>query len=201
MKRNSILLFLGIVLLFSSCSSVKVAKRKLRKADKLIKEAGMLAPSLFDTVWVTKRDTIMLTKDSLVTHVKLTVDTVKVDSLIDRLVEMRAQGLETKIITKLIYEEVLPDLTYNSKDSIKIIVDGKDRWLRFSTSIKIRDDQLAVVTRPLDNVEYTVEKAVINIDAVRKNWWQDWKFWVMVAIIAAFFIFKEALITWIKTVF
>ena len=192
--------FLIILVVFASCGSIKKAQRKARRADKLLKEAGMLAPSIMDTIFITKRDTIVLTKDSLVTKVRLTLDTVKVDSLIDELVELRSKGLETKTVTKLIYEEILPDLTYTSKDSIPITVDEKVRWLRFSISVNIRDDELVIITKPLDNVEYTVEKAVVSIDAVRKNWWQDWKFWVIAAIIAAFFMFKEALMTWIKSI-
>lgn len=160
-----------------------------------------MSPSLFDTVYVTKRDTLVLTKDSLITHVKLTIDTVKVDSLMDRLVELRNQGLKTEVITKLIYEEIIPDLTYTSKDSIKISVEGKERWLRFSTSIKLRDDKLIVVTKPLDNVSYTVETAVVSIDA-RKigNFWRGLLFGVLGTLIILFLLwfFKGAIGTWIR---
>jgi len=197
------LVLLSFLILISSCSVTKKSRRKLRKADKLIKEARIMSPSLFDTVYVTKRDTLVLTKDSLITDVSLVLDTVKVDSLIDKLVELRNKGLETKTVTRLIYEEVMPDLTYASKDSIKISVEGKERWLRFSTSIKIRDDRLVVVTKPLDNVSYTVEKAVVSIDA-RKigNFWRGVLFGVLGTLIAIFLLwfFKGAISTWIKAV-
>ena len=162
-----------------------------------------MSPSLFDTVYVTKRDTLVLTKDSLVTDIRLTLDTVKVDSLIDKLVELRSKGMETETITKLIYEEVMPDLTYASKDSIKISVEGEARWLRFSTSINIRDDRLVVTTKPLDNVAYTVTKAVVSIDA-RKigNFWRGVFFGVLGTLIVLFLLwfFKGAIGTWIKAV-
>jgi len=154
--KNIVILLLGLILI-SSCSVTKKAQRKLRRADKLMKEAGYLAPQLFDTVFVLKRDTIVLNKDSLVTSVRLVLDTTKVDSLIDQLIILRAEGRETETITKLIYEEVMPDLTYASKDSLRIVVEGKERWLRFSTSIMIRDDKLIVTTKPLDNVSYVIE--------------------------------------------
>ncbi len=162
-----------------------------------------MSPSLFDTVYVTKRDTLVLTKDSLITDIRLTLDTVKVDSLIDKLIDLKNKGLKTETITRLIYEEVMPDLTYASKDSIKISVEGKERWLRFSTSIKIRDDRLVVTTKPLDNVSYTVTKAVVSIDA-RKigNFWRGVLFGVLGTLIAIFLLwfFKGAIGTWIKGV-
>ena len=204
--KNNLKLFLGLlilIILVSSCSPTKVAKRKYRKANKLMREAGMLAPQLADTVFITKRDTLILTRDSLVTHVEITVDTLKVDSLLNQLVELRNQGVETKTITKLIYEEIMPELTYSSEDSIKIFVEEKVRWLKFSTSIKLEDAKLKVITKPLGNVTYTVEKAVVSIDA-RKigNFWRG----VMFGIIGTFIVllvlwmFRGTITTWIKTV-
>ncbi len=197
------LTFIIIFAILASCSVTKQSRRKLRRADRLIKEAQIMSPSLFDTVYVTKRDTLVLTKDSLVFETKLTLDTVKVDSLIDRLVELRNKGLKTETITKLIYEEVMPDLTYTSKDSIKITVEGEERWLRFSTSINLKDDRLMVITKPLDNVAYTVTKAVVSIDA-RKigNFWRGLLFGVLGTLIAIFLLwfFKGAIGTWIRGV-
>ncbi len=198
-----ILSLLILVILVSSCSPTKVAKRKYRRADKLFKEAGMLAPHLADTVFITKRDTLVLTKDSLITHVELSIDTVKVDSLLNKLVALRNQGVETKTITKLIYEEIMPDLTYTSEDSIKIFIEGKERWLNFSTSIELEDTNLKVVTKPLGNVVYTVEKAVVTIDARKMG-----RFWrgVLFGIIGTFillivaWVFRGAITTGIKGV-
>ena len=197
-----ITLLVALALLIS-CSSTRKAGRKLRKADKLIKEAKVLAPSLFDTVYVTKTDTLVLTKDSLITHVKVTVDTVKVDSLLNKLVELKNQGLKTEVITRLIYEEIMPDLTNTSQDSLKIIVEGKERWLRFSTSIRLKDDNLVVVTRPLNDVSYTVETAIVNIDARKKG-----RFWrgVLFGSIGTFllillgWIFRGIISTYLKSI-
>ncbi len=161
-----------LITLIFSCSVTKKAQRKLRKADKLIKEAGVMAPSLFDTVYVTKVDTVILQKDSITTSLKLVMDTIKVDSLVDELIEMRKKGMKTETITKFIYEEIIPDVTYNSKDSLKIIVDNETHYVRFAMDISIRNDNLVVSAKPLDNVPIVTEKTVVDIDATKKG-----RFW------------------------
>jgi hypothetical protein len=176
------LITLSCLILISSCSVTNKAKRKLRKADKLIKEATILAPELVKTEVITKVDTLVLTKDSLVTKIRLTLDTAKVDSLIVELQELKEKGLDTKVIREQIFKEIIPDLTYATKDSIRIEVEGEEHWLRFDIAIQIRDDTLTVVTQALDNVNYTVEKTVNNIDATRKSFWQDWKLWLLIAV-------------------
>ena len=203
-KHLKVLLSLLILtILVSSCSSTNIAKRKYRKANKLMREAGMLAPQLADTVFITKRDTLILTRDSLVTHVKLSMDTAKVNSLLDKIIELRSQGVETDTIEKFLYREIMPELTYSSEDSIKIFVEEKVRWLKFSTSIKLEDAKLKVVTKPLGNVTYTVEKAVVTIDARKMG-----RFWkgVLFGVIGTFillivaWVFRGAITTGVRGV-
>jgi hypothetical protein len=200
--KNIVILLLGI-LLISSCSVTNKSKRKLRRADKLIKEARIMSPSLFDTVYVIKRETLVLTRDSLITQVEITVDTLKVDSLLNQLVELRNQGVETDTIVKLLYREMMPELTYTSEDSIKIFVEEKVRWLKFSTSITLENAKLKVITKPLGNVTYTVEKAVVTIDAKKVG-----RFWrgVLFGVIGTFillivaWVFRGAITTGVKGV-
>lgn len=155
----------------------------------------MLAPSIMDTVFITKVDTIVLTKDSLITKVNLRLDTTKVDSLISELISLRAKGdPETaRTVERLIYKEIIPDLTYSNVDSLKITIDGKVQWIRFNVDIKIRDDKLTVVTKPTGDITYVSETAVVSIDARRKSFWQDWKLWVLLGVIAAVWFFRGIL--------
>jgi len=189
-----------MILIITSCAPTKIAKRKLRKADKLIKEATILAPELIETEVITKVDTLVLTKDSLVTKIRLTLDTAKVDSLITELQELKSKGLDTRVIREQIFKEIIPDLTYATKDSIRIGVEGEDRWLRFSVNIQIRDDELTVVTQALDNVNYTVEKTINKIDATRNGFWKDWRFWLIIIITASAWFLRGIIGTVIKKI-
>lgn len=151
-----------------------------------------------DTVYVLKTDTIMLTKDSLITKVNLRLDTAKVDSLILELIGLKANGEPEKIraVERLIYKEIIPDLTYTNKDSLKIMVDDKPQWVRFDVNISIREDSLTVITKPTGDITYVSEKAVVSIDARKMGrWWKgfQWGMLAMLIIVVALWFFRGAI--------
>ncbi len=191
-----------ILAILTSCSPTKIAKRKYRKAQKLMEEAGRIAPNLADTVWILERDTIMLTKDSLRTEIKLTLDSGRVDSLIDKIVQLREQGLETRTITKMIYEEVIPDLNYASVDSLPIVLDGVTTFIRYDINITIKDDLLKVVTKPINNIPIVTQKAVVTIDARKMGRFWKGVMWGSIGtllILVALWFLKGIIGTALKT--
>lgn len=187
------LILLGFLIPLDSCSPLKIAQRKARKADRLLKEAGILAPSIMDTVYVLKTDTLILTKDSLVSEVNLVLDSTKVDSLINELVRLKIKGSDTRAIKKELLKEAIPDVHYHNIDSLPVTIDGVTSFIRYDINITLEDDKLRLVVKPINNIPIVTSTATISIDATRKRWWQDWTFWVIVAIIAAIWFFRGIL--------
>lgn len=175
----------------SSCSATKTAKRKYRKAEKLMREAGALAPQLADTVFIVERDTVIINKDSIRFETKLLLDTVKVDSIITKLIRVKEEGGDIRALKQEIYEELLPDLNYESRDSLRIEIDEQEHFVRFNMRIVIKDDNLVVTAHPLDNVPFTSIKQEINIDAQKKG-----RFWKGV-LVGAVGILILLLLAWI----
>jgi hypothetical protein len=192
-----------LTLLLSSCSATKKAKRKYRKADKLMKEAGILAPQLADTVFIVKMDTVILNKDSIQVRTRLLLDTVKVDRIIEKLILVREEGGDTRALKKEIYEELLPDLHYSNIDSLKITIDNKDHFVRFKMDVSIEDDDLVVTARPTDNVPFVSVKQEINIDAKKMGrFWRGFGFgslFIIIVFIVLWFL-RGTIGAYIKTI-
>ena len=100
-----------------------------------MKEAGILAPQLADTVFIIERDTVVLNKDSIRFETKLLLDTIKVDNIIEKLILVRENGGDTRALKSEIYEELLPDLHYRSQDSLKVVIDEEVHWVRFDMEV------------------------------------------------------------------
>lgn len=206
--RNILLIMALFVLTLSSCSPLKKAQRKARKADMLLKEAAILAPEIMDTLWVMSRDTVTITNDSLIYSNSIVLDTAKVDSLIRELVILKTkdgakgdpEGTRKthSIIYKKIYEEILPDTTFVSIDSLRMIIDGKDVFVRFKADITLSKGRLSTSIKALDDINYVSKKAVVEIDARRKSFFQDWKFWLIGIIVGLFLIFRSTIRIWIR---
>ena len=192
-----------LIALMISCSATKKAKRKYRKADKLMKEAGILAPQLADTVFIVKMDTVILNKDSIQVRTRLLLDTVKVDRIIEKLILVREEGGDTRALKKEIYEELLPDLHYSNVDSLKITIDNKDHFVRFKMDVSIEDDVLVVTARPTDNVPFVSVKQEINIDAKKMGrFWRGFGFgsiFIIIVFIVLWFL-RGTIGAYIKTV-
>ncbi len=156
-----------------SCSATKKAKRKYRKADKLMREAGILDPSIADTVWVLKTDTLMLTKDSIRTEIRLKLDTVKVDSIIEKLIYLRSQGADTRALRQEIYDELIPDMHYSNTDSLRVDINDETHYIRFNIDVNLDDDVLVITTKPTSNVPIKTSVATVAIDARKMGrWWK-----------------------------
>jgi hypothetical protein len=192
-----------IIALMFSCSATKKAKRKYRKADKLMKEAGILAPQLADTIFIVKMDTVILNKDSIQVRTRLLLDTVKVDRIIEKLILVREEGGDTRALKKEIYEELLPDLHYSNIDSLKITIDNKDHFVRFKMDVSIEDDVLVVTARPTDNVPFVSVKQEINIDAKKMGrFWRGFGFgslFIIIVFIVLWFL-RGTIGAYIKTI-
>lgn len=196
-------LFLSCLILISSCSAVKTAKRKSRRAHKLLEQAGELAPSIMDTVWVIKTDTITIKEDSIVFHNQIVLDTSAVDSLISELIGLKANGEpeKTKYIRELIYRELIPDTTFHSVDTLNITIDDKEQYVRFSADIILQDGMLSVSIKSLDDIHYTSETAEISIDARKMGrWWKgfQWGGLSMLLILVALWFFRGIIGTTLK---
>lgn len=183
------------LLLLSSCSAIKTAKRKSRRAHKLLEQAGQLAPSIMDTVWVIERDTIVITNDSIVFHNQVVLDTATVDSLILELIGLKAKGEpeKTRIIRELIYRELLPDTTFHSVDTLTITIDDERQHIRFSADIILLDGMMSVSIKPIDNIHYVSKTAEITIDARKMGrWWKgfQWGGLAMLLILVALWFFR-----------
>ncbi len=154
-----------LILTLASCSPTKIAKRKYRKAQKLMEQAGRLDPAIADTVWILKTDTLILSKDSLVTKIKLVLDTIKIDSLIDKLAELKTKGADTRAVRHEIFKEIVPDVNYHSIDSLPVTINGQTTFIRFDIAITIQEDELLVITKPISNVPIVTSTAIVSIDA------------------------------------
>lgn len=208
------LLFLGCLILINSCtitkllkttstpSEIRKAKRKFRKADKLIKEATILAPELVKVNKIVKMDTMWLNKDSIIFETKFELDTVEVDRIIDKLIIIREEGGDTRGLRQEIYNELLPDMNYKSRDSLKIIVDDKVHYVRFDAHITIIDDKLNVTVIPVDNVPFVSIEQITNIDAakVKGNFWKGLKWGVGITflLLIVLWFFRGIISTAIK---
>jgi hypothetical protein len=192
-----------IIALMFSCSATKKAKRKYRKADKLMREAGILAPQLSDTIFIVKMDTVILNKDSIQVRTRLLLDTVKVDRIIEKLILVREEGGDTRALKKEIYEELLPDLHYSNIDSLKITIDNKDHFVRFKMDVSIEDDILVVTARPTDNVPFVSVKQEINIDAKKMGrFWRGFGFgslFIIIVFVVLWFL-RGTIGAYIKTI-
>lgn len=131
------------------------------------------SPQLFDTLRIIKTDTVYLTKDSIQIQTKLLLDTIKVDNLIEKLIIVKQEGGDIRALKKEIYQELLPDLHYKNTDSLRIVIDGKDHFVRFDMTVVIEDDVLKVSAKPVDNVPFVSVTQEINIDA--KKMGRFWK--------------------------
>lgn len=196
-------LFLSFLILISSCSAIKTAKRKSRKAHKLLEQAGQLAPSIMDTVWVIERDTITLTEDSIVFRNQIVIDSTAVDSLILELIGLKANGEPEKIkhIKELIYKELIPDTTFHSVDTLTITIDEEKQNIRFSADIILKDGMMSVSIKPVDDIAYVSKTAEVSIDARKMGrWWKgfQWGGLSMLLILVALWFFRGIIGTTLK---
>jgi len=176
------IVFIVLALFLFNCSSVKKSKRQIRKANTLLLKAKASSPELFDTAFITKKENIVFTKDSLITKIRFTVDSTKIDSLIKKLIKAKAENPKT--IIKTIYEEILPDSIYNFKDSLKIEIDKTQYWIKFNIVVDIENGELTIISKPANNISITTQKAVINIDARKKGrFWNGFKWGVIIVLI------------------
>lgn len=200
-------LILSLLIILSNCSSTRKAQRKARKVNKLLTEIKVLDSNILDSV-ETKNKEIIEFKDSLVTEIKLVQDTAKVDSLLNLYAELKKENnskpseATTKTIYKIrdrIIEEVLPDTTYIAYDSIVLTIQGKDQAVHFKTSVDFVKGVVTITTTPMSDLTFISTQTNINIDAVRKRWYQDWSFWLIAAIVAVIWFFRGILGELIKS--
>ncbi|NOQ49334.1 MAG: hypothetical protein GQ553_01525 [Nitrosomonadaceae bacterium] len=130
-----------------------------------MKEAGILDPAIADTVFILKTDTLVLNKDSIITRINLVLDTAKVDSLVDRLIQLKKEGGDTRAVRHEIFKEIIPDMSYSNIDSLKVVIDKTTHYIRFEIKVDLDDDQLKIITKPTSNIPIVTSTAEINIDA------------------------------------
>ncbi len=101
-------------------------------------------------------------------------------------------------ITVELLKEAIPDVHYHNVDSLPVTINGVTSFIRYDINITLEDDKLKLVVKPINNIPIVTSTAKIQIDAVRKRFYQDWLFWLIAAIVAAFIIFKDTLLAIIK---
>lgn len=179
-----IALFIGLF----SCVSTKVpqnekkAKRKLSKHLKGVGNILKLHPDLSDTFTIVKYDTIVIEKHDVDTSFIMIRDTSIIDNL---LMDFAATSKETesnrnrvksrvRALRKEIIKEVLKDTTFIYEDS-----------LVYSTFI-IKDSKFYYKSTVKERKKPFKTKITNNIDTdcvVKNDFWQDFKFWILLLII------------------
>ena len=209
MKLLNLIFLLIILLIVNSCGSTRKAQRKARKVNKLLTEIKVLDSNILDSVETKTKEKIVF-KDSLTTEIKLVQDTAKVDSLLNVYAELKKHNesnpseATTKTIYKIrdrIIEEVLPDTTYIAHDSLVVNIQGENQTIHFKTSVDFVKGIVTITTTPESSLTFIATETNVNIDAVRKRWYQDWSFWLIAAIIATLYLLRSAITTWIKSAF
>jgi hypothetical protein len=191
MKR---LIVLIACVALSSCISTNIpknekrAKKRLSKHLTSIKNITNTYPSLTDTFTTVKYDTITIKSHSIDTSFIAVHDTSIIDSLISEFVtlsEVRNMRTPQRVRTlrNQIIKEVLKDTVFTYEDSLVhstfIIKEGK-----FYYKSTVKEQKKPFKTEIINNIDTDCN--------TRKNFWSDWKFWVLLIIwIAIYRLVKE----------
>lgn len=187
MMRNKLLILIASIGLISCVStnipkSEKKAKKRLSKHLKGIDNILTLYPDLTDTLTVVEYDTIIIEKHDIDTSFIMVKDTAMIDKLLfDFLAEPNiSEGARKRDLARIrtvrneIIKEVLKDTTFIYEDSLvhsTFIINGG----KFYYKSIVKEQKKPFKTEIINSIDTDCN--------IRKNFFEDWKFWILLLII------------------
>lgn len=195
MRKYNIII-LSLLLGLFSCVSTKVpqnekkAKRKLSKHLKGVENILTQYPDLSDTFTTVKYDTIVIERHDIDTSFIMVKDTDAVDKLLmDFLAEpnisesARVRDFNrVRVLRNEIIKEVLKDTVFIYEDSLvhsTFIIKGGKFYYK-STVKELKKPFKTEIINDIKTDCYT-----------KKDFWQDWKFWILILIILILSIIRN----------
>jgi hypothetical protein len=202
-KSLIILLLAGANILFS-CSAELTAKRKLKRNYNRIESIIAKRPHLASEIGLIKKEIITLEGKTDTIEIYREYDS-RFDSTVEEFValRMRMESLRLELGEATSASSLRRPSPKELQDRINILKSKENELLEvirrgaYKDTVYTYSDSLLFIRVELSaskanikyqikdrNVEVTTEIKNLNLDAsIRKNFWQDWKFWVFVLIL------------------